>query len=161
MYHEFRQSQIAWVVHARLTRPTEAGPGWSLRLLWTKTLDSMWQLAGDDHTLLGTNMFHLGKRKVIFKSAFKRGYVSSLECNLWILQGVHARDGMTIPPLHLKRLDHCKGERCFQSYSTITLIDPVRPSPNSIKAISPGDTFDIQSCILWWCDDLNPAKQNY
>jgi len=30
-------------------------------------------------TLQGTNISHLGKRKIIFKSAFKRGYVSSLE----------------------------------------------------------------------------------
>ena len=31
------------------------------------------------YTLLGTNISHLGKRNIIFKSAFKRGYVSSQE----------------------------------------------------------------------------------
>ena len=31
------------------------------------------------HTLQETNISHLGKRKIIFKSAFKRGYVNSLE----------------------------------------------------------------------------------
>jgi len=30
-------------------------------------------------SLQGTNISHLGKRKILFKSAFKRGYVSFLE----------------------------------------------------------------------------------
>ena len=35
-------------------------------------------------TLQDTNIFHLGKRKIIFKNRLGMGYVSSLEGNLWI-----------------------------------------------------------------------------
>ena len=38
-------------------------------------------------TLQGTNISHLGERKIIFKSAFGMGYVSSLEGKLLIWKG--------------------------------------------------------------------------
>ena len=43
------------------------------------SLDCSYLGVSEMYTLQGTNISHLGKRKIIFKSAFKRGYVSSLE----------------------------------------------------------------------------------
>ena len=59
-------------------------------------------------TLQGTNISHLGKRKIIFKSAFLGGYVSSQEgiCQRhWSFCEGHRSlaDSMTVPlPFHLQ-----------------------------------------------------------
>ena len=44
--------------------------------------DSMWGLKIKEYTLQGINISYLGKRDIIFKSAFSMGYVSSQE-GIW------------------------------------------------------------------------------
>ncbi len=46
-----------------------------------------------DNPLLRSNISHLGKRKIIFKHVFGRGYVSSLEDKSLFFEGI-ARTGI-------------------------------------------------------------------
>ena len=66
-------------------------PQGTLRASWCATWSRwfqpfFWEHIGKSHsklnsyTIQGTNISHLGKRKIIFKSTCKRGYVSSQEC---------------------------------------------------------------------------------
>ena len=66
-------------------------PQGTLRAPWCATWSRwfqpfFWEHIGKSHsklnsyTIQGTNISHLGKRKIIFKSTFKRGYASSQEC---------------------------------------------------------------------------------
>ena len=84
---------MRWNIWANYNDQTEEG---DLKWWWWKVRESR-QLFNfrkpgivyNSPKIQGTNVSHLGKRKIMFKSTFKRGYVNSQEGNFYIPQKCH------------------------------------------------------------------------